>query len=113
MRNMEDKMKINNLTEKEKAIEKEIDYLKPISGKKREKINSIISRAKKNKSISLRISNYDLEKIKEKANNDGIPYQTLINTILHKYVTNQLYEKNDILKSIRLINENKTKTTRK
>ena len=104
---MERKMKINELTEEEKAIEKEIDSLKPISQKKKEKINKIISQAKKNRSISLRISNYDLEKIKEKADNDGIPYQTLINTILHKYVTNQLYEKNDILKSIRLINENK------
>lgn len=101
-------MAVNKLIEEEKAIEKEIDYLKPISKKKKEKINSIINQAKKNKSISLRISNYDLEKIKEKAGNDGIPYQTLINTILHKYVTNQLYEKNDILKSIRLINENKT-----
>ena len=102
----------NNLTEDEKAIEKEIDYLKPISGEKKEKISSIISQAKKNKSISLRISNYDLEKIKEKANNDGIPYQTLITTILHKYVTNQLYEKNDILRSVKLINENKNKTNR-
>ena len=89
---MESKMKINKLTEEEKAIDKEIDSLKPISGKKKEKIYKIISQAKKNKSISLRISNYDLEKIKEKANNDGIPYQTLINSILHKYVTNQLYE---------------------
>ena len=99
-------MKTYKLTKEEKAIEKDFDNLSPVSAKKKEKINNIISQAKKSKSISLRISSYDLKRIKEKANNDGIPYQTLINTILHKFITNQLYEKNDILKSIKLINEN-------
>ena len=70
---------------------------------KRKRVESIVMRAKKNKAISLRIAQYDLEKLKEKAEKDGIPYQTLITTVLHKYITNQLYEKSEMLKSIQLL----------
>ena len=84
-------MKIDKMTEEEKLIEDDIENLRVVSKSKEDKINKIILRARKNRAISLRIANFDLEKIKEKANNDGIPYQTLINTILHKYITNQLY----------------------
>ena len=97
-------MKIDKITEEEKLIENNIDNLMVVSKSKKDKINKIILRARKNRAISLRIANFDLEKIKEKANNDGIPYQTLINTILHKYITNQLYEKEEIIKSIKIIN---------
>ncbi len=97
-------MKSHKLLDEEKAIENDIKNLKPISGKKKTKIENILERAKKNRSISLRISNYDLEKLKEKANNEGVPYQTLINSILHKYITNQFFEKDEILKSLQLIN---------
>ena len=96
-------MKRYELTDEERAIEKEIGNLKPVSGIKKKKIEHTIAQAKKNRSISLRISNFDLEKLKEKANNEGIPYQTLINSILHKYVTNQLFEKDQILKSVKLL----------
>ena len=94
---------MNNLTNKEKEIENNIDSLISVSGKKRERIESILAKAKKNKAISLRIAEYDLEKLKEKAASDGIPYQTLINTVLHKYITNQLLEKNEVLKSIQIL----------
>lgn len=98
-------MKTNKLLNDEKKIENEFEKLKPISDNKREKVEKILAQAKKNRSISLRISNYDLEKLKEKAHNDGIPYQTLINSILHKYITNQLYEKDQVLKSFKLMSE--------
>ena len=98
-------MKPNKLLDEERAIENEIENLKPISGNKKEKIEKILAQAKKNRSISLRISNFDLEKLKEKASNEGVPYQTLINSILHKYVTNQLFEKDQILRSFKLITE--------
>ena len=98
-------MKTNKLSKEEKAIENAIDNLVPVTGDKRKKIENILVQARKNKSISLRISNFDLEKLKEKANSEGIPYQTLINSILHKYITNQFYEKEDILKSLKLLNE--------
>ncbi len=94
---------MNNLTNEEKEIENNIESLVSVSGKKRERIESILAKAKKNKAISLRIAEYDLEKLKEKAASDGIPYQTLINTVLHKYITNQLLEKNEVLKSIQVL----------
>lgn len=98
-------MNSKKLLEEEKAIEDDFENLRPVSEAKKKKIEKIISQTQKNKSISLRISGFDLDKLKEKANNEGIPYQTLINSILHKYVTNQLYEKDQILKSVKLIAE--------
>jgi predicted DNA binding CopG/RHH family protein len=98
---MEEEM--NNLTKEERTIENSIDSLVPVSGDKRNRVESIIARARKNKAISLRIAEYDLEKLKEKAKNDGIPYQTLISMVLHKYITNQLVEKSELLKSIQLL----------
>ncbi len=38
--------------------------------------------------ITLRISRMDLRRIKAKAMQEGMPYQTLINSILHKAVSN-------------------------
>ncbi len=96
-------MKSDKLLDEEKAIENEIDNLRPVSEMKKKKIEQLLSQARKNKSISLRISNFDLEKLKEKANNEGVPYQTLINSILHKYITNQLFEKEQILKTYKLL----------
>lgn len=94
-----------DLTEEEKRLEDELDNYVSVKGEKREKIEKIIANAKKNKAISLRMTNFDLEKIKEKADKEGIPYQTLITNILHKYITNQLFEKEEILKSIQLLKE--------
>lgn len=37
--------------------------------------------------ISLRISRSDLARLKSRAMQEGIPYQTLINSLIHKYVT--------------------------
>ena len=94
---------MDNLTKEERTIENSIDSLVPVSGDKRNRVESIVARARKNKAISLRIAEYDLEKLKEKAKNDGIPYQTLISMVLHKYITNQLFEKSEVLKSIQLL----------
>ena len=96
-------MYVNDLTSEEVAIEKDADKLRPLTGKKREKIENILAKANKNRSISLRISAFALDRIKEKANRKGIPYQTLINSVLHKYITNQLFERSEIIKSINLL----------
>ena len=45
---------------------------------------------KKAHPVSLRIPDSDLEAIQLKAAKEGIPYQTLIKSILHKFATNQL-----------------------
>ena len=35
----------------------------------------------------------------------GMPYQTLINVLVHKCVTNQMYEKDEVLKTLRVARE--------
>lgn len=101
------KMKTNKalLLDEEKAIENEIDDLKPVTGNKKKKIEQILTQARKNKSISLRVTNFDLQRLKEKANEEGVPYQALINSILHKYITNQLFEKDQVLRTFKLLTE--------
>lgn len=41
---------------------------------------------KKTKNINIRITELVLAKLKAKAQEEGIPYQTLVSSILHKYV---------------------------
>jgi len=48
---------------------------------------------KKDKRINIRISKKDLVAIQKKALEEGIPYQTLISSILHKYVSGSLAER--------------------
>jgi len=45
---------------------------------------------KKNARINIRISATDLDQIKQKAAYEGLPYQTLIASILHKYAAGHL-----------------------
>ena len=47
---------------------------------------------KKNERISIRISEFDLKSIQKKAISEGMPYQTLITSLIHKYVTGQIVE---------------------
>lgn len=42
----------------------------------------------KNKRINIRISERDLIHLQRKAVQEGIPYQTLISSILHKHIAN-------------------------
>jgi len=48
---------------------------------------------KKDKRVNIRISGRDLELIQERALREGIPYQTLMSSVLHKYVHGTLAEK--------------------
>ena len=67
------------LSKNKKEIEKHRRYAK----------NTLI----KDKRINIRISSKDLEKIQVTAIKEGLPYQTLISSVLHKYVTGQFKEK--------------------
>lgn len=48
---------------------------------------------KKDKRITIRISSRDLDGLKKIAILEGIPYQTLVSSILHKYVNGRFTEK--------------------
>ena len=47
----------------------------------------------KDKRTNIRISSHDLEGIQKKAIENGIPYQTLIASVIHRYVSGRLTEK--------------------
>ena len=48
--------------------------------------------ALKDRRVNIRLSSGDLSDIQAKALEEGIPYQTLIASVLHKYVTGRLIE---------------------
>ena len=96
-------MKGNKLEDYEKEIESQGSKYISVSSRKRQKIESILERSKKTKNINIRINEFDLDNLRKKSEEEGIPYQTLITSVLHKYVTNQLVEEKSILKSLRLI----------
>jgi len=50
---------------------------------------------KKDRRINIRISEKDLDDIKKKAVIQGLPYQTLIASIIHKYNSGLLTEKGE------------------
>ena len=45
---------------------------------------------RKDKRINIRLSKKDLVNIQRKALQEGLPYQTLSSSILHKFITGQL-----------------------
>jgi predicted DNA binding CopG/RHH family protein len=48
---------------------------------------------KKDKRVNIRMSEMDLELLQERALIEGLPYQTLMSSVLHKYVTGRLTDK--------------------
>lgn len=49
--------------------------------------------ALKDRRVNIRLSSGDLNDIQVKALEEGVPYQTLIASVLHKYVTGRLTER--------------------
>ena len=47
---------------------------------------------KKDRRINVRISSKDLNALQKRALEEGIPYQTLVSSILHKYISGRLRE---------------------
>jgi predicted DNA binding CopG/RHH family protein len=69
--------------------------LKPIASKAELQRMRAAARATsiKDKRVNIRLSSADLLDIQAKALAEGMPYQTLIASVLHKYVSGKLAEK--------------------
>ncbi|EKD84940.1 MAG: hypothetical protein ACD_38C00138G0004 [uncultured bacterium] len=85
-------MKYFELTKEEEEILKAVEAgefkrVKNFEQAKKDAIEAAKNTVKKNKNINLRISERDLLKLKAKAIEEGIPYQTLAASILHKYAS--------------------------
>ena len=91
------------LDQYEKEIEENISQFKLIGSSKKMLIEDIIDKANEKKSISLRLKSNDLELLKRRAESEGLPYQTLLSSIVHKYVSDQLVDKRSILKTLEIL----------
>jgi len=91
---MYDKDELEILDYIETQNPKSVDDLKS----KINKIKSIVQEKNtKRKAINLKVLESDIEKFKAKALQEGMPYQTLINSVLHKYVTGMLVDKKQMV----------------
>jgi predicted DNA binding CopG/RHH family protein len=83
------------IDQEEKALMESIenDEWKPvnnISHEKKEVITATRNTLKKDKRINLRLTQKDYHQIQIKAIEEGIPYQTLISSLVHKYLNGSL-----------------------
>jgi len=74
-----EKGELKSIPDKKSEIKNHIEYAKATN--------------RKDKRVNIRISTRDLESIQRKALEEGIPYQTLISSLLHKYINGRLVEK--------------------
>ena len=64
--------------------------VKKFDQEKKEAIEAARNTLKKDKRINLRLTQKDYHQIQIKAIEEGIPYQTLISSIVHKYLNGTL-----------------------
>jgi predicted DNA binding CopG/RHH family protein len=95
-------MKNAILSREEDVIERNFEKYRPVSKETKKHIKKLIEGSRKSRPISLRINETDLERLKEKANKNGLPYQTMINVVIHKYVTDSYLDKEEINKFLQL-----------
>ena len=83
-------MKYFELDKKEKEVVADFDSgdfvsVKKIKSEKAKYQNYAKSTLNKSKNINIRLSEKDLQKIKSKAVAKGLPYQTLLSSLIHQY----------------------------
>ena len=81
----------------ERRIENSIGEYAPASTTDKERI---LRAAAKTKTVSLRINETVLESIKRKAADEGLPYQTLISSVLFKFSSNRLIDEIAVRKAV-------------
>lgn len=75
------------------AIENDEFTMAPLSTEEIKRFKDIAANTgRKDQRMNIRMSSVDIQKLKAKALEEGIPYQTLVSSILHKFVNNQLHE---------------------
>ncbi len=69
------------------------EFKSDMSSSRKEFIEQVAAQTfKKDKRINIRISGRDLTAIQRRALEEGMPYQTLVASVLHKYVSGSLYD---------------------
>ncbi len=86
------------LDEEEKELMESIDRdewksVNDLEQQKQKAMEAARNTLKKNRRINLRLSEKDYRQIQIKAVEEGMPYQTLISSIVHKYLNGSLSPK--------------------
>jgi predicted DNA binding CopG/RHH family protein len=86
---------MNKLSKEEKDLMDSVERgeWKRFSNFEKEKKKAILAARetlKKNKRVNIRISQVDLEYLQKRAFEEGIPYQTLMSSVLHKFAHGRL-----------------------
>jgi predicted DNA binding CopG/RHH family protein len=92
------KVQIMKLSNEEKNLVKSFESGEWISSKRlvsdRKQLAQYAKTAlRKDKRVNIRISENDLVQLQRKAVQDGLPYQTLISSVLHKFLNGRLVER--------------------
>ncbi len=87
---------MNKLNKEEQELSDAFDkgvFKSDLSAKRRALIESSAANTfKKDKRINIKISSRDLSAIQRRAMEEGVPYQTLVTSILHKFASGTLYD---------------------
>src|SRR3989337_2574038 len=70
------------LDKDERAIERSADSYRKVSKSELRKIEGVLDRIRKTRNVNIRISEMVLEELKKRSQEEGIPYQTLISSVL-------------------------------
>ncbi len=84
------------LSKEEKALLKAVEageFESVLTEARKKELEAIANNTfKKDKRINIRISNRDLTAIQSRAAEEGIPYQTFVSSIIHKYISGSLQD---------------------
>jgi len=85
----------NRLTEEEQEILGSFERgewvpVKDLSKRKRDLIRYARNTLRKDKRLNIRISERDLNELQKKAVSEGLPYQTFVSSIIHKFINGKL-----------------------
>ena len=84
------------LSQEEREILKDFEggkFESILSQQRIEELQSVAAETfKKDRRINIRLSSRDLEGLQRRALEEGMPYQTLVSSILHKYVSGSLHD---------------------
>jgi len=84
------------LSKDEKALLDAVEageYESVLTAARKKELESIAGNTfRKDKRINIRISNRDLTAIQSRAAEEGIPYQTFVSSIIHKYISGSLQD---------------------
>lgn len=94
-------MKKRKLTEDERIAEGyekgEFESVRPSKSELKQFRSAAQATFIKNRRVNIRLSSPDLMDIQARAAEEGVPYQTLISSVLHKFVTGRFLEKSSRL----------------